>query len=548
MFEDVKWGISYSPSWDRTGMPESGYSKKDAALKEFFDAIDDGIDYVALYYNNGTRWEKREVYKNGMPKPKRPNDPTILTIPDGTKIIDKVKLKTKVVELYIPSSVEEIAPAALYGAYNLKKVVFADNSNLKKIGNQAFAYCKDLTSINLPSSLEEIEYSAFDNCRSLKFIELPNNIKKLGSSIFNITSIKSIVVPPYAELDSTFNECKNIESVILSEGLETIGPYTFYSCSNLKSVKLPNSLKNIDNSAFAFCSKLISINLPENISYIGPRAFDCTPIESANLSKNLIDIEEKAFSGTKLKNIIIPNNIKKIKTKTFSYCSLESITIPSSVEYIDEWAFDSCKNLKTVNILGNTTKISSRAFDNCPNASIIYHGSKQDLKHNIFFPEWDDEHLIKLPQNIVYKAEDQNLESILAESFKKTIKNLQREGLFENVKSFDLNFTGRGINIKLNESRPGNRNVSFKKRSNLKENETNEVTYAQDFLGEDIDISELKEAAAEAGISLEIYEGTGNLGMDEIYVTASSEEALKEFLYDWWLIENDDDFEAGLLD
>ena len=142
----------------------------------------------------------------------------------------------------------------------------------------------------------------------------------------------------------------------------------------------------------------------------------------------------------------------------------------------------------------------------------------------------------------------QNVELALAESFEKTIKNLQKEGLFENVKSFDLNFTGRGINIKLNESRPENRNSSFKKRSNLKENETNEVTYAQDFLGEDIDISELKEAAAEAGISLEIYEGTGNLGMDEIYVTASSEEAIKEFLYDWWLIENDDDFEAGLLD
>ena len=142
----------------------------------------------------------------------------------------------------------------------------------------------------------------------------------------------------------------------------------------------------------------------------------------------------------------------------------------------------------------------------------------------------------------------QNVELALAESFEKTIKNLQKEGLFENVSSFDLNFNGKGINIKLNESRPENRNASFKKRSNLKENETNEVTYAQDFLGEDIDISELKEAAAEAGISLEIYEGSGNNGCDEIYVTASSEEALKEFLYDWWLIENDDDFEAGLLD
>ena len=141
------------------------------------------------------------------------------------------------------------------------------------------------------------------------------------------------------------------------------------------------------------------------------------------------------------------------------------------------------------------------------------------------------------------------IESKFAENFANELKNLQREGLFENVSSFDLNFTGRGINIKLNESRPGNRNVSFKKRSNLKENESNEVTYTQDFSIEDYgDTSELEEAAAEAGISLEIYEGTGNIGYDEIYVTASSEEALKEFLYDWWFIENDDDFEAGLLD
>ena len=71
----------------------------------------------------------------------------------------------------------------------------------------------------------------------------------------------------------------------------------------------------------------------------------------------------------------------------------------------------------------------------------------------------------------------QNVELALAESFEKTIKNLQKEGLFENVSSFDLNFTGRGINIKLNESRPGNRNASFKKRSNLRENESDESKY-----------------------------------------------------------------------
>ena len=43
------------------------------------------------------------------------------------------------------------------------------------------------------------------------------------------------------------------------------------------------------------------------------------------------------------------------------------------------------------------------------------------------------------------------IESKLAENFANELKNLQKEGLFENVKSFDLDFTGRGISIKLNE-------------------------------------------------------------------------------------------------
>lgn len=46
---------------------------------------------------------------------------------------------------------------------------------------------------------------------------------------------------------------------------------------------------------------------------------------------------------------------------------------------------------------------------------------------------------------------EESIESKFAENFANELKNLQKEGLFENVKSFDLDFTGRGINIKLNE-------------------------------------------------------------------------------------------------
>lgn len=50
------------------------------------------------------------------------------------------------------------------------------------------------------------------------------------------------------------------------------------------------------------------------------------------------------------------------------------------------------------------------------------------------------------------KTNQKLIESKLAENFANELKNLQREGLFENVRSFDLDFNGRGINIKLNES------------------------------------------------------------------------------------------------
>ena len=91
--------------------------------------------------------------------------------------------------------------------------------------------------------------------------------------------------------------------------------------------------------------------------------------------------------------------------------------------------------------------------------------------------------------------------------------------------------------------------MSFKKRSNLKENESNEVTYTQDFSIEDYgDTSDAEEAAAKLGIDLAFHEGTGNLGMDEIWASASSEEVLKEFLYDWGFIESYSDFEYGVWD
>ncbi|MBR4841208.1 MAG: leucine-rich repeat domain-containing protein [Paludibacteraceae bacterium] len=57
-------------------------------------------------------------------------------------------------------------------------------TSLQKIGNSTFAFCTSLKSINLPPSLTEIGDSAFYYCRNLKKIEIPNAVSRIGTHAF----------------------------------------------------------------------------------------------------------------------------------------------------------------------------------------------------------------------------------------------------------------------------------------------------------------------------------------------------------------------------
>ena len=166
------------------------------------------------------------------------------------------------------------------------------------------------------------------------------------------------------------------------------------------------------------------------------------------------DFSDDSYKNPKVKRVKIADGVTTIKEDAFFNCkNLTEVIIPDSVTSIENDAFEHCKNLKTIHYAGTKDQWNAieKAFD--------WIASTREIMIDYNYQESST-------------FDESSVELALAESFEKTIKNLQREGLFENVNSFDLNFTGRGINIKLNESRPGNRNVSFKKRSNLRENES----------------------------------------------------------------------------
>lgn len=78
------------------------------------------------------------------------------------------------------------------------------------------------------------------------------------------------------------NRCQDITSVIIPEGVETIGVLAFYYCTDLKSISLPSTLKSIGTRALYNCWKLKPLVVPDTVETIGADAFYGVPMSGIN--------------------------------------------------------------------------------------------------------------------------------------------------------------------------------------------------------------------------------------------------------------------------
>ena len=188
--------------------------------------------------------------------------------------------------------------------------------------------------------------------------------------------------------DRAFDGCTKLTRVVIPDSVTSIGYSSFRGCYSLPSVAIPDSVTSIGDSAFAYCKALTGITLSGSVTSIGSCAFQsCDSLTSVTMQNGVTDIGDNAFTYCKnLTSVTIPNSVKTIGTSAFYNCAgLTRVTIPGSVTRIEQDTFKGCSGLTSVTISDGVTSIESGAFRDCTSlTSVTIPGSVTSIEGYAF--------------------------------------------------------------------------------------------------------------------------------------------------------------------
>ena len=88
-----------------------------------------------------------------------------------------------------------------------------------------------------------------------------------------------------------YDQRTSIQSVIIENGVTSIGDFAFYGCNILTSASLPDSVTSIGSYSFSLCRSLISIMIPDGVTRIEEESFSsCYSLTSVTIPDSVTSI------------------------------------------------------------------------------------------------------------------------------------------------------------------------------------------------------------------------------------------------------------------
>lgn len=266
-------------------------------------------------------------------------------------------LGVEVKELYIPQSVEYIAPdafdslrgATLFIPRNSYAQHWCDSNGLDYYIDapldKDFLYHVtekgividggwggeiDLPDASMGRIIYAINDEAFQNYGSnggdelldMDGLRLPRGLKQIGKR--------------------AFCNCQGLKGdLILPEGLESLEESAFEGCAGLTgNVTIPEGITAIEKRVFYGCEGLAGITMHEGVVSIGMEAFWKVHVGALTLPDSVQSIGDYAFyQATFDMDLIVPGSVKNISTGAFSNCVGKNIVLQPGIETVGDYAF-----------------------------------------------------------------------------------------------------------------------------------------------------------------------------------------------------------------
>jgi hypothetical protein len=269
-----------------------------------------------------------------------------ISLPKAVKKIGAFAFQGSGLEaIKIRENVTEIGNDAFESCVALGSINFSEATSLKKIGNSAFANCyaedaegnaiSGLTAVAIPGAVTTIDPYAFAGCKSLADADFSQaaELKSIGASAFAATAMTTIdlsACPKLAILEANAFPGNAYTSVKLSGTILDDTNFQNFDFSGatatLAELTLPGGIDGVGGITY----------IPSN--WFGETKYQYTDAEGTHLMP---------FSA--LKSLSLPKTVKEIKSFAFQGSGLTAFKVRENVEIINNYAFEGCEDLATVN-------------------------------------------------------------------------------------------------------------------------------------------------------------------------------------------------------